>query len=718
MKKETKPPQNHMTDLPITEPANDKFHRGDFASRVVRLIMNQSKTDSLVIGLYGSWGEGKTSIINLMAGQLKNENAIVIKFNPWRYQNENFLLEQFFNEIANAIKKNLKTKTEKAIKSLEKYAQLLTAIPGTSVLKETLEISNKLLETNIETLKSRVDKITQQCDQKIVIFIDDIDRLDKDEIYFILKLVKLNANFPNVTYVLALDEEMVSSAIADRFGGKGTDAGKNFLEKIVQVPLNIPLAQPHDIRQFLFEKIDFIINENKIVSQQTDTDYLVSAIENYILMRIKSPRLAIRYINSLSFKLPLLATEVNFTDLVLMEAICFFYPKHFQFIKQNPIYFIGEEIKNKFTQNKKYADQNEIITKIEDLDKSLTQIEKKSIFNLLVAIFPHLGENFNIATQDTLDHWYKNKRVFSKAFFYKYFSFTTTINGEISDKQFTHFIDLCSTKDMPKIIDQINKLVVEGTPWNFLNKIKQIAEELEPNAVRNLTKALSNSPDIYSDYDYPNGIMISAKMEVKYVIRSIIKSHKNKFDYFELVKDLINKPTPFEFAYDLHSVLIFTRELQHDLFNENQIKSLQELLLERAKQESGITPIFEKYPDHCINVLLAWARFNKNELDKYLLEIFEANPNKIVSLIKAFIPIGYSTAVAGPFICDLTENNYNLLLKIIDKDLVISIILKAYNNTDIKKENPKFDVKENSHSDINIIRQFFYWVNKEQGQNQ
>ncbi len=83
---------------------------------------------------------------------------------------------------------------------------------------------------------------------------DDIDRLDKQEVQAIFKLVKLSADFPFVSYVLAFDEEMVAAALAEKYGN--LEAGKKFLEKIIQVPLHLPPVRSEILRDLCFEGIN------------------------------------------------------------------------------------------------------------------------------------------------------------------------------------------------------------------------------------------------------------------------------------------------------------------------------------------------------------------------------------------------------------------------------------------------------------------------------
>ena len=100
-----------QSDSPIVLQEQDKFQRHPFARRIAALIETHFKSDSLTIGIYGKWGEGKTSVLNLIRTELADANNIVcIGFNPWLFSNENQLLLSFFQALGAALKKPLKSK--------------------------------------------------------------------------------------------------------------------------------------------------------------------------------------------------------------------------------------------------------------------------------------------------------------------------------------------------------------------------------------------------------------------------------------------------------------------------------------------------------------------------------------------------------------------------------------------------------------------------------
>ena len=225
--------KNYSSDKAINYKNEDKFQRYEFAKRIADTIEMREDKDCIVIGIYGAWGEGKTSIINFIDARLgEKENIIPFKFNPWRYGDEQYLLMQFFNQLASILDTKLKNNSEEIGGLLKKYGSIIgfgVKLFSYGTVSVNAKEAAKALDTDIEVLKSRIGEIIDKSNQRIVVFIDDIDRLDKSEIYSVFRLVKLNADFSNLVYVLSFDDNMVASAIGNRFGAGNQESGYRFL---------------------------------------------------------------------------------------------------------------------------------------------------------------------------------------------------------------------------------------------------------------------------------------------------------------------------------------------------------------------------------------------------------------------------------------------------------------------------------------------------------
>ena len=148
--------ENFSADKPISFQKEDKFQRYPFAKRIANVISERLNEECIVIGIYGAWGEGKTSVINFIETELKkNDNIIPLKFNPWRFSEESSLLQELFQNLANALDTNLKTKAERIGDSLKKYGKLLNFdIPVVGKVGDLIESTGELIsEVSIEDLK-------------------------------------------------------------------------------------------------------------------------------------------------------------------------------------------------------------------------------------------------------------------------------------------------------------------------------------------------------------------------------------------------------------------------------------------------------------------------------------------------------------------------------------------------------------------------------------
>ena len=122
-------PNAYATDRPILTEEEDRFGRAPFARRIAETISHIQDPSSIVIGIYGAWGEGKTSVLNLMAECLKdNLSVIVIRFNPWHFESTEKLLGGFFDTLGSALGKSLPTLAEKVGGILKKYGGVLSSL--------------------------------------------------------------------------------------------------------------------------------------------------------------------------------------------------------------------------------------------------------------------------------------------------------------------------------------------------------------------------------------------------------------------------------------------------------------------------------------------------------------------------------------------------------------------------------------------------------------
>ena len=98
-------------DLPIMKSSEDKLNRESFVKSLANVILQSAFPTSFTVGLYGAWGSGKTSLLNMVIEQIERSSTdvVILRFNPWLCSDPKQLITQFFKQLASAIKmKNLR----------------------------------------------------------------------------------------------------------------------------------------------------------------------------------------------------------------------------------------------------------------------------------------------------------------------------------------------------------------------------------------------------------------------------------------------------------------------------------------------------------------------------------------------------------------------------------------------------------------------------------
>lgn len=191
--------------------------------------------ESLVIGLTGPWGSGKSSCARLLRKEIEAEargpdRPRVMEFNAWLFASRAYLPTDFLRELEACLggyEENLRHEIHKMVAVITAFTTKSPSLRG-----RPGETASEFLE-----VKRRLERRMRDKKQRIVAIVDDIDRLTTDEIRKLFWLVKLIANLPFVYYVLLYDHAVVVKALDGIFPGRG----HSYLARIVQITVNLPL---------------------------------------------------------------------------------------------------------------------------------------------------------------------------------------------------------------------------------------------------------------------------------------------------------------------------------------------------------------------------------------------------------------------------------------------------------------------------------------------
>jgi len=325
------------SDKPVEKRQEDLLNRAIFSKQLANAITSYKQIDNFTVSLCGEWGCGKTSILNMVIQAIEEsskdvlpeESPIIIKFNPWNYSNRDQLISQFFQTILSELDKGDQNEKLKNIgEALQKYSSVLdytTYIPVVGKYLEPIKsllsgIGEKLYDVsqeneNLVNRKNVVIKALKSQKQKLIIIIDDIDRLNNEQIKLIFQLVNSLAGFPNMIYLLSFDKEVVIRALEDEQKCNGAE----YLEKIIQVPFDVPTAKLSLIHNVFFEKVNNIFVN--IPCENFKNEYWSSVFTNCISPFINNIRDVNRILNVYRFRYGLMYNETNCIDLLAITTL-------------------------------------------------------------------------------------------------------------------------------------------------------------------------------------------------------------------------------------------------------------------------------------------------------------------------------------------------------------------------------------------------------------
>lgn len=316
---------------------DDALGRLPYARRAAELIHEtHSFESSAVFGLSGSWGSGKTSLVNMIVEELKDAHPewAVARFTPWATSDTSGLLGEFYSSLAQSLpKKKLRERARRVLAvtaSVAAPAAALIPLAGQTAAEGARALGEALAKA--PPWQEAFDKASQELKElqiPILVVVDDIDRLHVDELMALLKVVRLLGRFDGVQYLLAYDDETLHRSMSNSSPGSMSEgSAERFMEKIVQYPLFVPPMLQHQ----QLARLNAGLAE---VSRGDDggSDGRLSALVECFLALLETPRAIDRYVAQLRHHLPLVPmNEIDDEDVQVLTLIRVSFPSLFNAI--------------------------------------------------------------------------------------------------------------------------------------------------------------------------------------------------------------------------------------------------------------------------------------------------------------------------------------------------------------------------------------------------
>ena len=321
-------------DNPIRNPREDVLGRVDVARSFARHVLALDASEGAVVGVLGPWGSGKTSFINLTRTEFQREGIQVFDFNPWMFSGAEHLVERFFAELATQFE--IRTGLKQVGNALENYGEIFSGIawvplvgPWTERVSTMMKLFGKLFKRGKGGIDESRDKITQVLKglkKSIIVVLDDVDRLSASELRDVFKLVRLTASFPNIIYIVACDRFRVEQALEEQ----GL-SGRDYLEKIIQLPFDLPEVPSHILREQIDTSIRASLEGIENVSP-LDEQLWPDIFTEIVRPLIRNMRDVRRYVATVRGTVISLDGQVALADVFGLEAVRVFLPDVFKLL--------------------------------------------------------------------------------------------------------------------------------------------------------------------------------------------------------------------------------------------------------------------------------------------------------------------------------------------------------------------------------------------------
>lgn len=516
-----------IDDRPIYDPDDDQLDRTLFAKHLASGIAGYDNLSPLCIGLTGPWGSGKTSLINMAFSEIEEKknfddtapaknSVLLVRFNPWNYSDTEQLYRQFFLCLANKISGTGEKRTQKICKALirlsDEFGSLASQRPIEGPFLLLRHVSKRILRKslyNSDDLASQKEKISSFLKEKklrVVVAIDDIDRIPPDQIRLIFRLVATVADFSRMIYLLSFDREVVIKALAPMFGtGKeAMEIAGSYLEKIIQVHIPLPPIDQESIRHIFRERFEKYIGTNIMDADNDENQWLAftgkekiiwqgeywKGVEPYVFKYLHNVRDINRLANVFEFNFQMIGKEVNFVDLLIVTLLGIWEPGLHRWIYDNSQYLLHPQNWKLLYRNSEKEEEirEKIIDNLEMLD---TKLGGKQTYDLLCIVFPQMSTGlgrYAFSDVETVSLISK-QRIAANGKFHRYFSLMLDVS-QISRKEAEHLLQNVSEDELDKCFQEYFQ---NGSEESLCDEIEVAREKLDVNRVPAIIRALYNS---------------------------------------------------------------------------------------------------------------------------------------------------------------------------------------------------------------------------------
>ncbi|RWR05302.1 KAP family P-loop NTPase fold protein [Paenirhodobacter populi] len=277
----------------------DYLNYSEVSEMIAEIISNDAMLPTS-IGVYGTWGVGKSSMLRLISQELADDRFVVVDFDAWLYQDfdeaKSALMtviakslyaaapEKYKDQAASFYRRVNKLKVMGIAMDLGALAMGVPTFGGITkglgalgnifrghgdaddvgdvheAVADGQEQFGGLLKEKekrnppeeIEAFREEFANLLETIDRRLVVFVDNLDRCLPGNTIATLEAMRLFLFLPKTAFIVAADEDMIRHSVSKHFSGPGDRHISDYLDKLINVPVRVPKLGLQEVRAYLF----------------------------------------------------------------------------------------------------------------------------------------------------------------------------------------------------------------------------------------------------------------------------------------------------------------------------------------------------------------------------------------------------------------------------------------------------------------------------------
>lgn len=461
----------------------DLLDREIFVDYIASLINYCNPEKSFVFALNGAWGSGKSTILNLVKNTINPDEMIVIDdFDPWKYNNNETLFRGFYDSI---------TKNKNFAFDYSLYKKLYNIykvlILGNDNILNKISFDTHFMDNSysVDELKNIISTHLKINNKKVVFIIDNIDRLNKEQILIIFKTISTLFDFNNFVYLLSFDEERISKIFENEL-----KIDPNYLNKIINSNISLPKTNSSTISEIAVKVIEKMYDYYNIQVDVDERNRFITMFSQ-LSSKFSDIRELKRFFNYISAYIQSkdIQEQVNIGDFIIIQTIKYLNIDLYNTIYSTPIFFVSEDRNLLTAYRDEYYFPEKFNTVAEEFYKNLFSKEKnKEYESIMETLFPYVDNfvrKYEIRTtipyvhdQALYNDSIVNKRIFNGRYFEHYFELTPNLYSTLL-KDVNEFIKHFNNEEKIEKIDLYYKILIMSDKNNQRFKLEILNQSLE-----------------------------------------------------------------------------------------------------------------------------------------------------------------------------------------------------------------------------------------------